>query len=172
MRTPTFIAGCLAVIVFTASWSRPAATGENLPVPAEEVGCLALNIYWEARSEPLDSRLAVAQVVLNRVADARFPDTICDVVQENRLGRRLHACQFSWYCDGASDKPRELSQWLEAVRLAKQVVRGVRDRSRGSLWYHATYVKPDWATRLDKAVKLGRHVFYRDPKMVEVAMGE
>ncbi len=41
--------------------------------------CLALVVYVEARGEPLDGQLMVAEVVLNRVAIEAYPDTVCDV---------------------------------------------------------------------------------------------
>ena len=65
--------------------------------------CLALNIYFEARSEPIQGQIAIAEVTLNRVASANFPNDVCSVVlQDNNSG-----CQFSWWCDGKSDEPRE-----------------------------------------------------------------
>ena len=73
--------------------------------------CLASNIYWEARNQPIIGKLAVANVTLNRVASKRYPNTICGVVTQTRYypsGRiDLHSCQFSWYCDGLKDEPIE-----------------------------------------------------------------
>jgi spore germination cell wall hydrolase CwlJ-like protein len=64
-----------------------------------ELFCLAQNIYFEARGEPLLGKIAVGHVVLNRVADKRFPGHVCKVIQQGG-NRRLHRCQFSWWCDG------------------------------------------------------------------------
>ncbi|MCU0894765.1 MAG: cell wall hydrolase, partial [Rhodospirillales bacterium] len=123
---------------------RPATvfnTGESLE---DQVRCLALNIYFEARSETHAGRKAVAAVTINRLQSPRFPKTICEVVRQGG-DEALHSCQFSWWCDGRSDKPREGRAWREAVKMAEQVLRhGVKDPTRGALWYHADYVKPVW----------------------------
>lgn len=132
---------------------------EDLP---EDVHCLAQNIYFEARSEPLEGKLAVAHVVLNRAADHRFPDEVCDVVKQGGESRR-HRCQFSWWCDGRSDHPHEEEAWLESVVLAILVrTRQIEDPTGGALWYHATYVRPSWAMRLHPVALIGTHVFYGD----------
>jgi spore germination cell wall hydrolase CwlJ-like protein len=128
---------------------------------ARELECMALNIYWEARSEPRLGQMAVAAVVLNRVADAEFPDTICDVVmQGGERGR--HRCQFSWHCDGQSDVPRNPTAWESALSLARTVLGRHYDPSRGALWYHAEHVQPAWSLRMPVIAHVGHHLFYRD----------
>lgn len=128
----------------------------------EDLVCLALNDYHEARAETLEGRLAVAQVVLNRVTSKAYPNSVCGVVRQGfRKGRR--DCQFSWYCDGKTDFPYETKAWRKSIALAKAVTRpgGLRDRSQGALWYHADYVKPAWADAYHVAAVLGAHIFYR-----------
>ena len=71
--------------------------------PADELKCLALNIYFEARGEPESGQLAVGHVVM-------FPGTVCGVIQQGGALRR-HRCQFSWWCDGRSDKPGNKRLW-------------------------------------------------------------
>ena len=71
-------------------------------VMADEVRCLATNIYWEARNQSIQGMYAVADVTLNRVKDKRWPSTVCEVVKQRRKG----VCQFSWFCDGKPDLPR------------------------------------------------------------------
>ena len=99
-----------------------------LDASEEEIRCLAENIYWEARNQSKEGRLAVAQVTLNRVEDPRFPNTICGVVKQTKYypsGRiDLHSCQFSWYCDGKSDEPleHEMTAWNESHALATSVI--------------------------------------------------
>ena len=89
----------------------------GMPPTVSELDCLALNIYWEARSEPRLGQIAVAAVTLNRVADPGFPDTVCSVVRQGEeRGRNL--CQFSWHCDGLDDRPGNLAAWQHAQRLA------------------------------------------------------
>lgn len=137
-----------------ASWNDPRllSTGER---------CLAQAVYFEARGEPFEGQLAVAQVVLNRVRDERYPNEICAVVFENETWR--HRCQFSFACDGRSDRPKDLSAWLNAIKTARMVGTGqLRDVTYASTHYHAEYVEPEWAERFHRTVKIGRHYFYRN----------
>ena len=128
-----------------------------------------MNIYWEARSEPVDGQIAVAAVTLNRVRDNRFPDEICDVVYQGGETRR-HRCQFSWWCDGKRDEPLETEAWLRANMLARLVHAGiVSDPTEGALWYHADYVDPFWADAKVKITKIGRHIFYQLPGDREIS---
>lgn len=134
----------------------------NLIVDTEELRCLALNIYWEARSEPLNGQLAVAGVTMNRVASKKFPNKICSVVKQGGAYRR-HRCQFSWQCDGLSDTPKELQAWRNAQQLARLFLVGVYDDpTLEAKWYHADYVKPYWAERMTRTAKIGRHIFYKE----------
>lgn len=122
--------------------------------------CLALNVYHEARSEDMMGKYAVALVVMNRVEHDRFPDTVCDVVTQRR-SQRLHRCQFSWYCDGKSDRPRNQRAWEEAQMIARDVLnREVDDITQGALFYHADYVSPYWAEEFTHTVTYGTHLFY------------
>jgi hypothetical protein len=131
--------------------------------PDQDLHCLALNIYFEARGEPEEGRRAVAHVVLNRAADWRWPSTPCAVIAQGwpEAGRR---CQFSWYCDGRSDLPGGGAPWRDAARLADMVYWGrSQDPTDGAFWYHADYVMPGWSKKLKRGPKIGRHIFYRDP---------
>lgn len=126
----------------------------------EEHYCLAQAVYFEARSEPLSGQIAVARVILNRVADDRYPDTICGVVFQNR--NWVDACQFSFACDGQPDKPRERAAWAMSERVASLVQRHWLPHPVGnSTHYHADYVAPGWADNLVKTATVGRHIFYR-----------
>ncbi|MBL8658449.1 MAG: cell wall hydrolase [Rhodospirillales bacterium] len=134
-------------------------TGETL---AEQIRCLALNIYFEARSETYQGKKAVAAVTINRLRSPRFPKTICEVVRQGG-DESLHRCQFSWWCDGRSDRPRDGRSWAAAVALAETVLRhGVKDPTRGALWYHADYVRPVWRQQKTRVAVIGRHIFYVD----------
>ena len=128
----------------------------------EEIGCLSLNIYFEARGEPDLGKAAVAHVVLNRVVDKRFPTTVCDVVRQGGE-QKLHRCQFSWWCDGRSDKPRNVQSWKQAKAVAQQVYWGFApDPTAGALWYHADSVSPSWGKVFNRGPKIGQHIFYKD----------
>lgn len=123
--------------------------------------CLALNVYYEARSEPMDGQYAVAHVVLNRVADDAFPDDACKVVKQGYHKGR-HRCQFSWYCDGKSDKPKDNMSWIVAQVVAYNTLYGYhKDNTHGATHYHATYVSPWWRKHYDKTVAHGSHIFYK-----------
>ena len=135
--------------------------------------CLALNTYHEAKNQSLVGQIATAQVVMNRVEDNRFPNTICEVVKEgptrpswedpNKEYPIRHRCQFSWYCDGEIDYPSDEIRFREASDLAITVyVRGFPDLTEGALWYHANYIKqPDWARSKTITVKINEHIFYK-----------
>ncbi|MEH6633749.1 MAG: cell wall hydrolase [Halopseudomonas aestusnigri] len=129
---------------------------------SESVYCLAQNIYFEARNEPVSGRKAVAHVVMNRVASSRFPSTVCDVVQQGGRAKK-YKCQFTWWCDGISDEVKNVRAWGEAEKLAQEVFTGkYEDVTFGSLWYHADYVSPTWQHDFDRGPKIGQHIFYKE----------
>ncbi len=127
-----------------------------------ELACLAKAVYFEARSESLKGQMAVAKVVLNRVRNPRFPNTVCGVVYQG--AERRNACQFSFACDGKPDYPTEAKQWRIAKRIAAKALRGqIRMRQLDGVdFYHADYVRPTWASMMRPVIKIGRHIFYRD----------
>ena len=122
--------------------------------------CLANAIYFESRSEPVKGQIAVAQVVLNRVKNPAYPNTICGVVYQNK--HRRNSCQFSFACDGIRDRIRSKKAWDLAWKLAGQAVnQKVWLKEIGSAThYHATYVRPRWARTMKKRKKIGLHIFY------------
>lgn len=123
--------------------------------------CLALNVYYEARSEPMVGQYAVAHVVLNRVANESFPDDACKVVKQG-YSKGLGKCQFSWYCDGKSDVPKDELSWLYARVVAYNVLYDYhKDNTDGATHYHANYVRPWWSKHYDKTVTHGSHIFYK-----------
>jgi len=129
--------------------------------------CLALNIYFEARGSSLADRAGVANVVMNRTNDRRYPDTICGVVKQgvqDSAGNMVrHQCQFSWYCDGKSDVPTDIDMWVESQMLAWYMIEDNKYRglTEGATHYHADYVNPSWARDLQLVGKIGVHIFYR-----------
>ena len=126
-----------------------------------EQRCLAQAIYFEARGESDKGEAAVAQVVLNRVSSGLYPSTICGVVFQNR--QHYHACQFSFACEGRSLRITEPDAWRRAESIAAAVTTGktyvpaVGDATH----YHALYVHPYWARRLERTDRIGHHVFYK-----------
>lgn len=134
----------------------------------EERDCLAKAIYYEARSESRVGRLAVADVVLNRVASPVYPDSICEVVFEG--SERKTGCQFSFTCDGSMKARLNERLWAESEMLAGAVLAGIRKPvSRHATHYHADYVSPPWADTLTPTAVIGTHKFYRFPSRTIVA---
>ena len=126
-----------------------------------ELECLALTVYFEARGEPREGQVAVAHVVMNRAADDRFPGSTCAVVRQG--GTEDGSCQFSWWCDRRSDRPKHVADWQSARDIARTVYWGLGDDpTAGALWYHATRVKPIWRLKLVRGPIIGRHIFYLD----------
>ena len=139
---------------------RVAFRRPTLGNPRDELACLALNIYFEARGEPDEGKLAVGHVVMNRVLSGRFPATVCEVVQQGGEVRR-YRCQFTWWCDGRSDKPRSAADWQRSSEVALAIYWGQsEDPTDGALWYHADYVSPAWRNDFVRGTKIGRHIFY------------
>ena len=132
--------------------------------------CLAQNIYFESGNQSFAGKLAVGDVVMNRVEDEQFPNSVCDVIYQaktfiNWKGKEMpirNQCQFSWYCDGRSDQPTDSVTWLESIKVADLILRGdFEDITEGSLWYHADYVKPNWSNYLEEVVIIDNHIFYK-----------
>ena len=133
--------------------------------------CLAQNIYFEAGNQPFAGKFAVANVTLNRVNDEQFPDTVCDVVYQAAAYKtswkgttipKRGMCQFSWYCDGKSDEPKDSVTWIESIRIADMALESSNfDITGGALWYHANYVHPYWADHLTYVIQIEAHLFYK-----------
>ena len=142
---------------------------QNIPFNLENsYHCLASNIYWEARNQSLEGKLAVAQVTLNRVESSKYPNTICGVVTQTRYypsGRiDLHSCQFSWYCDGIKDEPIETwgFSYEESFNLAINFLeKRPMDVTDGSTHYHNVKVEPYWTASLQEVVEIEEHIFYK-----------
>lgn len=128
---------------------------------AKEQTCLANGIYFEARGENETGQAAVAQVILNRVRNPTYPNTICGVVYQNKSWK--NRCQFSFACDGIKDRITNKRAFSIAKRIAGEVTRGetwLADVGSAT-HYHANYVKPRWAKAMKKVDKIGLHIFYR-----------
>lgn len=125
--------------------------------------CLSQAVYYEARSESAAGQLAVAEVIANRVADARYPNSICEVVFQGAT--RTTGCQFTFTCDGAlAIRPRG-ALWEKAKAVAAQVMMEMNEPRTGSAThYHATYVDPVWNSGLVRTEQIGTHIFYRFPE--------
>ncbi len=151
----------------------------------DEFYCLAVNAYHEARGESFDEKIATSQVVLNRVASFRYPNTICEVITQgptreswktkkdptldpdDRIYYPMrHRCQFSWYCDGRSDSINNLDGWEDSVIAAYVVYMGFgEDRVDGATHYYAhDKIDPAWAKNMAVTEKLNGHTYLRSEK--------
>lgn len=125
--------------------------------------CLALAVYFEARSEPIDAQYAVAEVIMNRVESDRFPNTVCGVVTEDR-GPEPHDCQFSFWCDGKPETIRNQDAWELAKIVSEDILNGGAPFGIDAEYYHADYVKPYWADVFIPVARIGSHIFYTENK--------
>lgn len=148
--------------------------------PQDELYCMAEAIYFESGNQPFVGKMAVGEVIMNRVYHVGFPDTICGVVRQGpvreswktRQDPSLSAedriyypvkwkCQFSYYCDGKADEITESETWEESLSAAHLMFDGRVTIVEGATHYHAIYVMPNWADHLREVVQIQDHVFYK-----------
>ena len=151
----------------------------------DQVHCLAKNIYFEARGESMQGKIAVASVTMNRVHNARFPDTVCGVVEQaiySRWWKEHHdrmvpvkwKCQFTWFCDGKSDKinltdsngrpiKQNLQAWQQSLEVALLTIRGlIPDNTNGAThYYNPNLASPQWAVHYEEVAQIDNHCFHR-----------
>ena len=135
------------------SLSQLVALHMGAEAASREEECLAGAVYFEAKGEPLDGQLAVAQVIMNRARSGRFPSSVCGVV--------FQPSQFS-FVRGHGFPPiaRNSLNWRRAVAVAKIATNEMWDSSvDNALYFHARRVSPGW--RLSRIATIGNHVFYR-----------
>ncbi|MCB1971994.1 MAG: cell wall hydrolase [Geminicoccaceae bacterium] len=136
------------------------------PDPAafeKQVTCMARNIWFEARGSAFADKLAVGQVVLNRVADPRYDDTPCKVIWD--------AHQFSWTHDGLSDNVRirnaiDRQAWTDSV-LAALTATTLPDLTGGATSFHAVTISPSWSNSMHRVAQYGGHVYYTSVRSIE-----
>ncbi|WP_439471982.1 cell wall hydrolase [Brevundimonas sp.] len=169
---PTLAFGETGLDALRLNAATPAAAGllraaqpfDFRPATAEDrrraQRCLTQAIYYEAALEPTEGQEAVAQVILNRVRDPNYANTVCGVVFEG--AERVTGCQFSFTCDGALSQTPVAWAWERARKVAEKALAGhVSQRVGTATHYHADYVHPWWAPTLNKLTQIGAHIFYR-----------
>jgi spore germination cell wall hydrolase CwlJ-like protein len=166
------VVGVIAIVSFAYS-KAPVIEPERIHAMQREAAraqrresdleCLAQNVYFEARGEPVEGQYAVAEVTLNRTRAEHFPHTVCGVVHEMRWdpGRRRPVADFSWTELGGLS-PQDGPAWKRAMAVANAAYDDLHDPVvPGALFYHATSIKPGWAKTKKAIATIGNHVFYR-----------
>ena len=135
------------------------------PTGGAEWQCLTEALYFEARGETRQGMYAVAEVILNRRDSGNYPNSVCGVV--NQGTGALYACQFTYTCDGRSDRVREQGAWNDVGQVAAQMLAGApRTLTGGATYYHTRGVSPSWARRFQQTAAIGAHLFYRPPTRI------
>lgn len=140
----------------TRAWLDAQPDGQGGP----EWRCLTEALYFEARGEPVLGQVAVAEVIMNRVASDRFPSTLCGVINQG-TGKR-YQCQFSYTCDGLAERISEPAAYARMGKVARLVMDGAAPSlTDGATHYHTNAVRPKWAKVYTKTKRIGVHIFYR-----------
>ena len=163
-------------VISAAIWASSPTSGAEINYD-DSAECLAKNIYYEARNQGTAGWMAVTAVVLNRVNDSRFPNTICEVVEQGPTRPSWknasikipvkNRCQFSWYCDGKSDNPKNKVAYGKMLAISDSILSNelpFYDITDGATFYHADYVVPAWAKTKTRTVEIEDHIFYKQKK--------
>ncbi|MFU8836235.1 cell wall hydrolase [Roseovarius autotrophicus] len=160
-RMASFITRPEIGIEYSRDWLERQQVGALDP----EARCLAEALYFEARGESVRGQFAVAEVILNRVDSAAFPDTVCGVINQG-TGRKFQ-CQFTYTCDGKPDHIANKAAFDQVSRVARLMVEGAPRRlTDGATHYHTRAVNPTWARVFPRTTTIGVHHFYRKPTQV------
>ena len=152
----SLVAGCVQSPEPSVSFLQ---TQDQATYPLAEFECLREAIYYEAGARSPDGQLAVANVIMNRAEDPRFPPTICKVVAEGEARGR---CQFSYRCDGNSEDFGDAIKFRTATKAARLALEGeAGDVTKGAVYFHAASMPPGWFGTLKRTVALGGNIFYR-----------
>lgn len=133
--------------------TTPQAPQSAPAVDATELECMTKVVHREAGNQSRAGKLAVAHVVLNRIRSNRFPSKVCDVA--NQPGQFFKLSSYN--------PRRDTAMWAAAHEVALAALTGeAEDTSKGAMFFHATYVRPDsfFRTR-ERLVQLQDHIFYR-----------
>jgi N-acetylmuramoyl-L-alanine amidase len=163
----------LSVLTVMVSLLFNISTGMPEDSDMDQLYCVALNAYHEARGEDFNELLAVSQVVMNRVDDPHYPDDACAVVTEGptRASWRdpdvdvpiRNRCQFSWYCDGKSDAVYNLQAWGDCVVASYLVYYGLVNNAVGEATHYFAHNKvvPAWSNDMVVTKVFDGHTYLR-----------
>jgi len=147
------------------TYSREWLSAQSFKSKGEEWCCLAEALYFEARGESVKGQFAVAEVILNRVDNPDFPDTVCGVIHQG-TGRK-YQCQFTYTCDGYKEVINEPRAFQRVGKIAHLMVRGApRPLTKGATHYHTRAVSPNWSRVYPRVATIGVHHFYKRPTRV------
>ena len=135
---------------------------QDVRTRTQDLNCLAKNVYYEARGEPVDGQYAVAEVTMNRVASKHYPNTVCEVVYQTNFDviRKRNVSAFSW-TELDINAPVDQEIWKQAWKVAEEVYdERAEPRVKGALFYHSRYIRPRWSKRKRRIAKIGGHIFY------------
>ena len=136
------------------------ATPVMRPDVVADYDCLAEAIYFEARGENRTGRIAVGEVILNRVKSKQYPNTVCGVVRQGE--DRKNSCQFSYRCDGVDEAIFNQTAFANSLQLAIDLIgQRLSSVTHGATHFHASNVSPNWARKMHRTARIGRHSFYR-----------
>ncbi len=134
--------------------------GQPVAQGGDEWRCLTEALYFEARGETAEGLFAVAEVILNRVDSARYPDSVCGVINQG-TGKKF-ACQFTYTCDGQPEHINDPDAFVRVGKVARAMLDGApRTLTNGALFYHTSSVSPSWSRTFDRTASIGVHHFYR-----------
>lgn len=157
-RMASYLSRPESEISYSSEWLAQQKSAEGGP----EWRCLAEALYFEARGESVKGQFAVAEVILNRVDDPAYPDTVCGVIHQG-TGRK-YQCQFTYTCDGHDEVIAERAAFQTVGKVARLMVDGApRSLTSGATHYHTRAVSPRWARQFSRTASIGVHHFYRQP---------
>lgn len=166
-----FLSACLLTSIGLINSEANKAYADNTQ---SDFDCMVEAIYYEAGNQSFIGKMAVAQVILNRVRSNHYPNTICNVVHQgpvsqwwlDNYGKVVpikHKCQFSYYCDGKEEVPYQGKSWNDSVLSAMMIIDNsfLKDITDGATHYHADYVSPYWSKKLTRTVTIDNHLFFK-----------
>ncbi len=158
--------------------TQKASTAPRSPIRpgTTPLECLTQAVYYEARGEPREGQVGVAQVVMNRVGSGRYPASVCAVVFQ---GAGRPGCQFSFACEGnRQGGPVNPASWARSQAVAQEVLASAsrsgtpfNSGPTGADHFHADYVQPKWAGQMQRLAQIGRHIFFNSGQTAHASRG-
>ena len=127
---------------------------EVIFISEREKTCLIRNVFYEANAEPYLGKIGVAQVTWNRVKYGQWGRDICRVVYAPG--------QFSWTVEPHKRNSRIGGPgWEDTIQAVEDFINGTRvAKLENSMFFHASYVRPNWHKWADRIKQIGNHIFY------------